>query len=430
MNQVEKLFRKIKQHLYAQPQTIQCVFPSGFSTTAFNEINAILKTLWLAQKYESEIILADNEIHVKNIHLFAIIELLLRSQCLTDIRLVIVKSKVATKAAFAKKCEAIQWTYFLNKDMTIKIKVDSVASQLFHETSLKEILAGVVQPYVKNIVTGDNTKETTMLYVELNKNKLEVSISLAGDPLYKRGYKVLTATAPLREDIAACCIQRFIHFASLANVDPNIMLVPFSGTGTFVFEYLLYTLHIAPFRLGRYYAFQKMPLFRNEHFEYLKKKAQTHESLKLSSIIAIDKSPVAMDALVKNIESFVTLLSDPSLLKENMLSMYTENFLEKNPLDYLLKNEDADIFIPMNPPYGLRLNKTEDTVTSYKKIARKINDIAKLMKPVQKSIYGFILCPNEKTWSIFRKELAYSKEETYHFLQGGLDIRVCQFYIS
>jgi len=86
----------------------------------------------------------------------------------------------------------------------------------------------------------------------------------------------------------------------------------------------------------------------------------------------------------------------------------------------------GDTLLMLNPPYGIRLAKHADAVNLYEKIAKKINDISLLS---DNHLLGFILCPSEETWSVFCKFLPHAKSVTYHFTQGGLDIRVCQFYV-
>ena len=89
----------------------------------------------------------------------------------------------------------------------------------------------------------------------------------------------------------------------------------------------------------------------------------------------------------------------------------------------------GNIFIPINPPYGIRLGNTSDTLMQYKQIARQVNTLSGLAKKRSNHVVGFILCPSEETWSGFCKTLTKATIDTYHLTQGGLDIRVAQFYI-
>jgi len=436
----EKLAKQIKKNIYGMPQSVKIIFPSGFAEAALAEVQYILNHLWFPQKKSGVATLVENEIFIHDIHMFSIIELLLRSQCLTDIRLIVYQGKVTSKYTFENKCRAIPWEFFVNKHMTLKIKVNSIASKAFHESALKTILANILQGYAADIVSGDKSNEMTTVYADLYKNKLTVSISLAGEPLYKRGYRsILKASAPLREDIAAACIQKTLHYANMINqhFSPTFVLIPFAGTGTFAFEYLQYINQCVSVLYGRKYVLQKMPLFKEEHFKYLFKKALENcllknkdETINKSNMICIDPSANMNNVFSKNIKRLQSLLAthgfclkEPMIYQNDFLTTHFDNLLDFNNMNL------ESIFIPLNPPYGIRLGKQRDSMRLYKSIANKINELFIMMKHHNKIIVGFILCPNQQTWSVFIKNLQQAKTNTYHINQGGIDIRVCQFAI-
>jgi putative N6-adenine-specific DNA methylase len=427
----ENLEKKIKKNIYGKPQAIKVISPPGLGETALDEIQSILSSLWFPQKYISELSILKNAIRIDNIHLFAVTELLMRSQCLSDIRLIIFEGKTSGKFAFEKKCREVNWNFYLNKSMTLKIKVDSVASRAFHETGLKEIITDIIQDQVHAVVTGENTHETTCIYADLYKDRLSLSISLAGDPLYKRGYRgTLSASAPLREDAAACCIRKSFKFAKKINANfiPDRVLIPFSGTGTFAFEYLQSCFNFAPVLFAREYALQAMPLFRPENFNFLLKKAKENCVFPAVRIECIDTSESANLALRENIGSFrAAMVRNGFSFVDELFSVSLNDFIK---IDGDRSAAFGNVFIPLNPPYGMRLGKNADSVVLYKNIAGKINEISKILKAERKSLLGFVLCPNEEVWSAFCRNLSHAEIETYHFTQGGLDIRVCQFFVG
>ena len=100
----ENLEKKIKKNIYSKAQNIKAIFPPGLSTIALAEVKSILNNLWFKQKFQSEYTLLKNEIQIENIHMTAIIELMMRSQCLTDLRLILLESKVFGKKGFEKHC--------------------------------------------------------------------------------------------------------------------------------------------------------------------------------------------------------------------------------------------------------------------------------------------------------------------------------------
>jgi 23S rRNA G2445 N2-methylase RlmL len=434
------LEKKIKKNIYGKPQSIKAIFPPGLGEAALDEIKSILDHLWFEHKYTSEFSLLKNAIRIDNIHLFTVTELLMRNQCLSDIRLIIFEGKADSRFAFEKKCGDINWNFYLNKNMSVKIKVDSVASRAFHESGLREILSKIVEENVAEIVSGENTHETTVIYADLYQDRLTVSISLAGDSLYKRGYRgTLSASAPLREDAASSCILKSLQFAKKFNPDfiPDSIVVPFSGTGTFVFEYLLSHFKVSPVLLPRVYALQQMPLFRRENFNFLLKKAK--EYCLLSEVSAnhihfycIDNSDNANKSLLENMQFFKeAMVKNDFAFEVPILSSSSENFFQVDIAKIISETGKSmgNIFMPLNPPYGIRFGKNLDSITLYKNIASQINETSNLIKKEKKHLLGFILCPNEETWSAFSRALTDAQNQTYHFTQGGIDIRVCQFFV-
>lgn len=449
MSEMQNIEKQIKRHVYGKPQSALACFPAGLGAAAMEEIESILDHLWFEQKFNGRCTLLKNEIRIENIHFFALSELLMRSLCLSDLRLILFEGKSAGKEAFAAHCRAIRWEYYLDASMILKIKVDSVASKAFHEGGLKEILTNILK--LKNIavVSGENTAETTCLYAGLYKDKLTVSLSLAGNPLYKRGYRgALGASAPLREDAAACAIRNAFHFSKKhkENLPINTLWVPFSGTGTFVFEYLHYQYQHSPCLLNREYALQKMPLFRKEAFAFLLKKARENSRLvsriapeNRLNILCVDTSARANAAFMENIENFKKTFDRDNFdfIKNAFVGnskgkepVFREDFLKLNLGDISDSPEKkwGNVFLPLNPPYGIRLNDKADSRVFYSNVGKKVFELAIRLNNENHHLLGFILCPDEESWSAFGNRMRGAELETYHFTQGGMDIRACQFF--
>lgn len=426
-DQIEK---KIKRAIYGQPQSILIQFPAGLSSVAQQEAKYILNHLWFQNKFTSEITVLKNALRIDQIHMFAIVELLMRGLCFTDIRLILCEGKVANMSAFENKCHDIPWDFYMSPTMSIKIKVDIGASPALHEGAMKEIVTHCIEDKIKIVVAGEDANETTLINVDVYKYHLVMSISLAGEPLYKRGYRsVLSHSAPLREDIAAACLQKLLQFSQFSG---DSLLVPFSGTGTFLFEYWMMCYRFSPVLFERKYAIQMMPLFRSDHFNYLLKKAREYcsiEKLAPNNFLCIDNAESANNALLNNIENFKLAVERNQFVwngGDGSQWLLSDNFLRID-VATVVENLSGNIYMPINPPYGIRFGKSNDTVLLYKQIAQQINVFSDLIKKRKTQITGFILCPSEETWSSFSMALTGATIDTYHLTQGGLDVRVAQF---
>jgi 23S rRNA G2445 N2-methylase RlmL len=435
---VTNLEKRIKRNIYGKPQSILVIYPPGFSKVAQDEVQFIMENLWFQNKFPTEMTVLKNALRIDQIHMFAVLELIMRGQCFTDIRLILGEGKVEKMLSFENKCDKVEWDFFTSPDMSLKINVDSGASPSLHEGAMKDKLVACLKSKIKRIVSGENVEETTTVFVDVYKYQLTMSISLAGAALYKRGYRsVLSNSAPLREDMAACCILKALQFSATDNQDfiNDYLLVPFSGTGTFLFEYVIACYQFAPALLQRTYAIQAMPLFNSENFNFLLKKARENcsvEKMQPGNFYCVDNVEAANKALLNNIENFNKAV-ELNQLKWNGAAhsnwCANDDFLKMDVVA-LYPELTGNIFIPINPPYGIRLGKNDDTVTLYKQIAKQVNALSVYAKKQGKQVAGFILCPGEGTWSGFCKTLSKAKIETYHITQGGLDIRVAQFCIG
>ncbi|WP_158999099.1 hypothetical protein [Pigmentibacter ruber] len=423
------LERQIKKNIYGKPQLAKLFYPPGFGETAKNEINTILTNLWYPQNTKNTYELNPKYIELKDTHISVLMEIILRTKCLSDVHLVLMHEKCHSKDDFRKICSNIKWNYYLEKKLNIKIKVNSTASKAFHESSLKEIACEILTPLVNNIYSGEKSNEDTILSFELYKDKLTISISLVGEPLYKRGYKKdLKTLAPLREDLAACCIQKFFHFLKQKEITISQakVYVPFAGSGTLGFETYFYFQNIFNHFFQREFIFSKLPFFKKENYNFLiKKSSEDFINSKNIEILCIDNTESAVKNCQDNLENYLGLSKEYSKT-EFKFDVQKNDFFQSNSL-ITLNNFDF-LFIPLNPPYGLRIQNKLSSAHFYQKIAQTLNQLSEKVKSQQKHIGGFILCPTEEAWSFFFKTLKFNIKETYHFTQGGLDIRVCQFY--
>lgn len=175
------------------------------------------------------------------------------------------------------------------------------------------------------------------LRVWLSRDRATLLLDSSGDPLDRRGYRIATSEAPVRENLAAACI-----LASGWNGQGPVV-DPMCGSGTLLAEAAAVALDLAPGRLRKRWAFERLPGFDRAAWESLRQ-----EGIRLPEtglrLIGVDQSPVAVEAASAN--------------------------LRKAGLDELSSLEvgDAYVFQPpagpgllaVNPAYGERLEENRD----------------------------------------------------------------------
>lgn len=405
--------------LYSVPHTAFLSFNPGTGKQVQAEIRDLLANLFLSTKYSPTLTAhKSNEFELSSISLYSLVELLMRSQTLENVKLKIASADVYFENSFRNFIDKVNWELYLPQNTRLHLRLNSVGSRLFHESMLRETFVERVGKKIGAKIVGNDEEALTTVYVDILNNVCTISISLAGKHLYQRGFREIGgAVAPLREDLAQICIRNALSFCREHAKDYTArnLWVPFGGTGTFVFEYLMYEHRIAPCLLGRSYALQSLPFFNKKNFDFVIAKAASIQSKEsVEQVSYSDFASEVCEIFAKNLSNFsLRTMQEISRLHSALVDMTSEK----------PSFASGDVFIPLNPPYGLRLHSQSEISPFYAKIAKHLLEVRQDYR-----FGGFVLCPSEEAWSAFFKVLApHAKMATHHMSQGGLDIRVCLF---
>lgn len=180
----------------------------------------------------------------------------------------------------------------------------------------------------------DRKNPDIILRVWLSRDRATLLLDTSGEPLDRRGYRVVTSTAPVRESLAAACVLASGWDGRGPVVDPMC------GSGTMLAEAAAVALGLAPGRLRRRWAFERLPGF--DRAEWMRIRSESiPASTESAVLIGVDRSAEAIEAATTN-------------LTRAGLSDYVE-----------LKAGDAYAFTPpptpgllvVNPAYGERLEE-------------------------------------------------------------------------
>ena len=151
---------------------------------------------------------------------------------------------------FFDRVKELDWAAWLGKDATFPVQARSVRSKLFSVRDCQRLAKKAIVEKLKIAHELDWFGETGPEYpieAALLRDEVSVTLDTTGAGLHKRGYRKLTAKAPLRETLAAALIQ-----LSVWNPD-RVFVDPFCGSGTIPIEAALIGRNMAP---GRHRAFQ------------------------------------------------------------------------------------------------------------------------------------------------------------------------------
>ncbi len=140
--------------------------------------------------------------------------------------------------------KALPWEEYIPREGKFWVaKAASVKSKLFSPSDIQSVMKKAMVERLKGVYRLDWFEESGASYpvrVFLMKDEVTVGLDTTGESLHKRGYRKLTAKAPIAENLAAALIM-------LTPWKGNRILVdPFCGSGTIPIEAAMMAAHIAP----------------------------------------------------------------------------------------------------------------------------------------------------------------------------------------
>ena len=184
------------------------------------------------------------------------------------------------------------------------------------------------------------------------KDSVTITLDTTGDGLHKRGYRVDTVKAPIKETLAAAMVNlSFWH-------KERLLVDPFCGSGTIAIEAAMIAKNIAP-GLHRQFAAEQWD-FIPEHF-WEEEREKAFDAIDNDSEIrieALDIDPRAIRAAKKNAEEAGV---------EDCIE-----FKVMDVKDYEIQEESGIIIC--NPPYGERIGEQEEIENIYRELTRILAD--------------------------------------------------------
>lgn len=158
-----------------------------------------------------------------------------------------------------RKAKRIPWAAFAPAGGRARFRVTSRKSKLYHLDGIGERLGrslleqtGVPADAVQS--DDDEGVDAQLFVVRVVRDVFTISADSSGELLHRRGYRLATAKAPLRETLAAAILLAAGYDGSEALLDP------FTGSGTIPIEAALIARRMAP-GLTRRFAFERWPGF-------------------------------------------------------------------------------------------------------------------------------------------------------------------------
>ncbi len=250
------------------------------------------------------------------------------------------------------KTNELDWSKIIEIDGKFTVNGKSVKSKLFSISDCQAIVKKSIAENLKKKYSVSWLEETGADYtvlISILKDIATLTIDTSGVALHKRGYRVKTVEAPLKETLAASLI-----LLSFWNKD-RILYDTFCGSGTIPIEAAMIGRNIAP-GLNRDFASKHWKLIGEAIWKTETKKAY------LAIDHEVELNILASDINQRNLEAAIENAEEAGV--DDCIVFSNKDFRD---VDY--KNNYGVII--SNPPYGERLN--EDSYV--KKLYRDMGNI-------------------------------------------------------
>jgi putative N6-adenine-specific DNA methylase len=184
-----------------------------------------------------------------------------------------------------RRLRRLPWAEALPPGPPLKIEASASRCRLYHTGALAETLTlAVADARVRNEEEGDPQR----VFIRGQEDRFLVSVDSSGELLHRRGWRLESGPAPVRETLAAGLL-------ALAEHDPTQPFVdPMCGSGTIVLEACARALGVAP-GLARPFAFERWPAFDPAAWDRLRDEALAAiRSRPRAPLLAFDHDPEAV----------------------------------------------------------------------------------------------------------------------------------------
>ncbi|MBS5538582.1 MAG: THUMP domain-containing class I SAM-dependent RNA methyltransferase [Eisenbergiella sp.] len=250
--------------------------------------------------------------------------------------------------------KGLAWEEYIPRDGKFWVaKAASVKSKLFSPSDIQSIMKKAMVERLKESYHAGWFEENGASFpvrVFLMKDEVTVGLDTTGESLHKRGYRKLTAKAPIAENLAA----------SLIMLTPwrgdRILVDPFCGSGTFPIEAALMAANMAP-GMNRSFTAENWPevVARRNWYD------------------AVDEAGDMVDLdVVTDIQGYDIDDKMVSIARENARLAGVEKLIhfQRRPLSQLSHPRKYG-FLITNPPYGERLEEKAALPALYKEIGER-----------------------------------------------------------
>ena len=251
------------------------------------------------------------------------------------------------------RVKELPWEEYLPVDAKFWVtKATSVKSKLFSPSDIQSIVKKAIVERLKGIYNVSWFTEDGAQYpirIFFMKDEAVIGLDTTGESLHKRGYRKMTAKAPISETLASALIMLTPWKAD------RILVDPFCGSGTFPIEAAMMAANIAPGMNRSFLAENWKNLVPRKHWYN-----------------AVEEAQDLMDLTVQtDIQGYDIDGEVIKAARENARLAGVAHMIHFQPRSVSELNHPKKYgFIITNPPYGERIEDRENLPALYQEIGK------------------------------------------------------------
>ena len=264
----------------------------------------------------------------------------------------------ASPEALYSGIRTIDWTDHMSSLATLAVDFHCLHSTMRHShygaLKVKDAIVDQFREACGERPNIDREQPDIRVNVFLEHDVAHVSLDLSGESLHRRGYRVETVAAPLKENLAAAVLLR-AGWPAMAR-SGNAFLDPMCGSGTLPIEAALMAADCAPGLLRAYFGFLGWKKHDAQAWVALRAEAEQRRAAGLEQtppIIGYDADRRAVRAALANVERAGLA---------GVVHIERKELTEARPVG---GEKGKAGLIVVNPPYGERMGSTNDAAELY-----------------------------------------------------------------
>ncbi|MTI15410.1 bifunctional 23S rRNA (guanine(2069)-N(7))-methyltransferase RlmK/23S rRNA (guanine(2445)-N(2))-methyltransferase RlmL [Sansalvadorimonas verongulae] len=244
------------------------------------------------------------------------------------------------------------------------------------------------------------------VHVRMNRNRADISLDLSGESLHRRGYRLDTGKAPLKENLAAALLVR-AGWPNLAR-EGAALVDPLCGSGTLLLEGALMAADIAPGLLRLNYGFHNWSGHIPKLWRELLEEARERRT---AGLAAMKNRFIGYEGDIRVVRQAHDNLRRAGLDKR--IHIETRELATVEPI------KGYQGLVISNPPYGERLGEESSLVWLYQRLGETF-------RTCFDGWQGAIITSNPS----LARRMGLRARKNYSFFNGALEAKLLTFDIK